>query len=188
MRDATIARNYADALFELTLREGTHEDALASFEAFAEVLEAEPRIRTFLETPKIAADVKKEMLRRVLDAAESSFVNFVCVVMDHDRQRLLRQMALELRALVDERKGRLHVDVTLAREPAAGQEAEIAEDLSRKLGKEVVPHVRVNPSIMGGVVVRFGDQVMDGSLKRRLATLRHQMLEADLPPWAASES
>lgn len=189
MRDATIARNYAEALFELTGRDGSHDAAVAAFEALASTLAEEPRIRAFLETPKIAAASKKDVVQRALaDNAPAVFVDFVRVVIDQNRQGLLDLMEKEYRTLVDVAEGRLHVEVMLARPPSAEQESEIAAGLSRKLRKDVVPHVRVNPNILGGVVVRFGDRVMDGSVKRQLATLRRRMLEADLPRDAASQS
>jgi F-type H+-transporting ATPase subunit delta len=64
----------------------------------------------------------------------------------------------------------------VARDATAVDEARIGEQLSRVLGKKVVPHMSVNPAILGGVVVRIGDTVMDGSVRRRLANLRGKML------------
>ncbi len=186
MRDTTIARNYAETLFELTARDDAHGAAVQAFEELVATLESEPRIRAFLETPKIPAATKKAVLYGLLkDRAPTSFVNFVRVVVDQNRQRLLRVIGSEYRTLVDAAQGRLHVEVTLARRPVESQQDEIAARLSDKLGKTVVPHVRVNPNILGGVVVRFGDRVMDGSLKRQLSTLRRRMMEADLPRDAA---
>jgi len=78
--------------------------------------------------------------------------------------------------LVDEVEGRVHASVTVAR-PADDSDREVVtKQLSRVLGKNVVPHFHVNPSILGGVIVRVGDTVLDGSLRRRLATLRARML------------
>jgi F-type H+-transporting ATPase subunit delta len=70
----------------------------------------------------------------------------------------------------------VHANVTVAREATAADESKIAEQLTRVVGKTVVPHVTVNPAILGGVVVRIGDTVMDGSVRRRLARLKGQML------------
>jgi len=66
--------------------------------------------------------------------------------------------------------------VTVARETDEAGRAEIATQLSRMFGKQVVPHVSVDPSIMGGVVVHVGDTVLDGSVRKRLASLRRKML------------
>jgi F-type H+-transporting ATPase subunit delta len=78
--------------------------------------------------------------------------------------------------LVDQVEGRVHASVTVAREPDDSDREVVTTQLKRALGKDVVPHFHVNASILGGVVVRVGDTVLDGSVRRRLATLRSRML------------
>ena len=85
-------------------------------------------------------------------------------------------IAIEYRLLVDQVVGRVHANVTIARDADEAERAVIAKQLSDVLGKEVVPHVTVDPDIIGGIVVRVGDRVMDGSVRRRLANLRQRML------------
>jgi F-type H+-transporting ATPase subunit delta len=80
--------------------------------------------------------------------------------------------------LVDAVEGRVHAAVSVAREPDDSDRALVTSHLSRALGKDVVPHFLVNPQLLGGVVVRVGDTVLDGSVRRRLATLRRRMLGA----------
>jgi F-type H+-transporting ATPase subunit delta len=65
--------------------------------------------------------------------------------------------------------------VTVAREPDGATQATIADGISKALGKTVVPHYVVKPEILGGIVVRVGDTVMDGSVRRRLSSLRAQL-------------
>ena len=79
---------------------------------------------------------------------------------------------------MDRVEGRIHASVTVAREADDTDRQVIAGHLSKSLGKEVVPHFQVNPAILGGLIVRFGDTVLDGSVRRRLATLRGRMLVA----------
>jgi F-type H+-transporting ATPase subunit delta len=73
-------------------------------------------------------------------------------------------------------EGRVHAQVTLAKPVNEAERAEIGRHLSKTLGKPVVPQVRVNPNIVGGIIVRIGDRVMDGSIRRRLGVLRSRML------------
>jgi F-type H+-transporting ATPase subunit delta len=89
---------------------------------------------------------------------------------------LLPQIAREYHDLVDQVEGRIRASVTVAQEAADGERRAISKELSRAYGKEVVPHFVVNPAILGGVVVRVGDTVLDGSVRRRLASLRSRML------------
>ena len=89
---------------------------------------------------------------------------------------LIPEIASEYRMLIDESENRVHANVTVAREPTEPERDALARQLSRLLGKRVVPHISLNPAILGGVIVKVGDTVMDGSVRRRLATLRQRML------------
>ncbi len=181
MRETTIARSYAEALFALGERHEAHAAFAEAFHQLSALIERVPRVRTFLESPKIEAANKKAVLQGALQGrVPQLFLNFVLVVLDKRRQRLLPEIAREYDALLDERSGRLHVEVTLAREPDERAEEDLRAELSRILGKRVIPHVVVNPNILGGLVVRYGDKVMDGSLRRRLSTLRRRLLDVEL--------
>jgi F-type H+-transporting ATPase subunit delta len=182
VRDETVARNYAEALFDLAQR---HE-GLASFgegiETVARLLAETPRFRQFLETPRIDSEAKKETLRKSFEGrVPPMLLNFLLVTVDKRRQRLLERIAVEFAALVDEHENRAHVDVTVAQPLDDATAAALESRLSRLLGKTAVPHVRVDPSILGGVVVRAGDTIYDGSLRRRLERMRRQLMTAALP-------
>jgi F-type H+-transporting ATPase subunit delta len=182
VRDATVARSYAEALFELGERHGAHDDFAQGLNTITSLLESDVRVRAFLETPKIEVEKKKSALRRALgDQVSPMFMNFVLVVLQKRRQRLIHAIAAAYRELLDEKLGRLHVQVTLAHEPDEAAEQAVTAELSRILGRSVIPHISVDPALLGGIVVRYGDRVMDGSLRRRLVSLRHRMIEAALP-------
>jgi F-type H+-transporting ATPase subunit delta len=181
VRESTIARSYAEALFELGERHGQAEAFSAALTLIAATLESEGRLRLFLETPKVEPAEKKRVLVEALrEQVPPLVLNFLLVVLDKGRQRILPQIAREYRALLDESLGRVHAEVTVAREPDERTEREIAAELSRALGKTVIPTIQVDPKIIGGIIVRYGDRVMDGSLKRRLVTLRRRLLDAKL--------
>lgn len=182
MRGETVARNYAETLFELARR----HDALDAFEdgigTVATLLEENPGFRRFLETPRIADEEKKEVLRTVFeDALPGPLLNFLLITVDKRRQRLLGRIAREFRSLVDEHEGRTHVEVTLARELDDAAVDDVGRRLSKMLGTEAIPHVRVDSRILGGVVIRTGDTIYDGSIRRRLEGMRRRMQEVALP-------
>ena len=112
------------------------------------------------------------------------FLNFLLVVLRKRRQRLLHAIAASYRDLLDEKLGRLHVQVTMAHEPDEQAEQTLVSELTRILGRQVIPHITVDPALLGGVVVRYGDNVMDGSLRRQLLSLRNRLVEAALPATA----
>lgn len=181
MREETVARNYAETLFALAERhEGVeaYQDALA---ALVGILNENPGLRTFLATPRIAAADKKAVLRSALDGrVPGRFLSFLLVTVDKRRQALLGQIALSYNELLDEHRGRVHVEVTVARALDGAAQKSVAGRLSRLLGRTAIPHFRVHPEILGGVVVRAGDTVYDGSLRRRLEGMRHSLLAASL--------
>lgn len=181
MRENTVARSYAVALFELGQRTGQHAEFVAALQSLDALLASDARVRTFLYTPQLDASAKKDALRRALSGrVPPLFLNFVMVVLDKRRQRLLPDISHAYRALLDEHLGLLNVQVTLAREPDERAEEEIAAQLTRVLGRKVVPHLHVEPAILGGIVVRYGDYLLDGSLRRRLLRLRERMLDTTL--------
>ena len=179
MRDATIARNYAEVLLALARRSDNDLDGWGRMIGdIAETMRADRRVRRFLESPRVAEDEKNAVLARALGAAATprTFLRFLQTLVSNRRQMLIPDIAAEYTKLVDEEEGRLHADVTVARPSSLAEESAIAAQLSRALGKKVVTHMRVNPEILGGVVVRVGDTVMDGSVRRRLAVLRNRLV------------
>jgi len=182
VRDTTLARNYAEALFELGERHHAHEEFVRSVTLLDTLLGADRRIRQFLEMPKIDTGAKQRALRQALSGhVPVLFLNFLLVVLAKRRQRLLAEIGTEYAALLDEKLGRLHVQVTLAHEPDAATSSRIAAELTRILGRAAIPHIQVDPAIIGGIIVRYGDRIMDGSMRRRLLTLRGRLLAAALP-------
>lgn len=177
MRDSTIARNYAEALLELARRAKDLEGWGQLLAGVADAVGREPKLRAFLETPRVDTHAKIAVLRKALaDRAPSAFVRFIESVVRHRRQMLIPEIAMEYADLVDEAANRLHADVTLAREPDAQLRKVIAERLSRAFAREVLPHITVDPRVLGGMVVRVGDTVIDGSVQRKLNRLRGQLL------------
>lgn len=181
MDNATIARSYATALFELAGRSGDTEAMSRAFASVNAAVGSTPRFSDFLRSPKIEVDEKKGVLRTAFEAhVPPVFMNFLMVVLDKRRQRLLREIAREYDLLMDEKLGRVNVSVTLAHEPDAAEVADITASLERLTGKAVMPHMHVDAEILGGIIVRYGDRLLDGSLRRQLISLRGRLLEASI--------
>lgn len=182
MRDETVARNYAETLFELALRNEALQDYGDAVETVAKLIEEDPKFRLFIETPRIDDADKKNVVKKAFEASlPKHVVNFVLVTIDKRRQRLLRSISQQYQLLFDAHIGREHVQVKVARPADDATREVIAEKLSVALGKEVIPNFRVDAGILGGLVVRTGDTIYDGSIRRRLEGLRRRLLAADLP-------
>lgn len=177
MRDSTIAKNYAEALLELARRA---EDPAGWGKLIRDVaagVETDITLKHFLESPKISEAQKNDVFFQALgDRVPRHFLRFLQTLVRKRRQMLIPEIAVEYDNLLDVHEGRVHATVTVAAESTDAEVSEIAGELSRVVGKTVVPHMQVNPAILGGVVVKIGDTVMDGSVRRRLARLKAQML------------
>lgn len=177
MRQTTIARNYAEALISLARKAEDLRGWGTLIQSVADAMRRDATLRAFLETPRIDAASKNEVLRKALaDRAPSKFVRFVESVVTRRRQMLIPEIAQEYMDLVDVAENRMHATVTVARQSDDRTRDLIAQRLSKIFRKTVVPHLVVDERILGGVVIRVGDTVMDGSVRRRLGMLRQKML------------
>lgn len=178
MRDTTIARNYAEALVTLAQRAGDLDGWGRMMDEVAQLVTRDQRVRRFLESPSVPVGEKNEILRKAFqDRMPRLMVRFLEALVRNRRQLLIPTIASEYATLVDESLGRVRAEVTLAREPQPGEVEAIAASLSKTLGRTAVAHVRVNPDIVGGVIVRVGDYVKDGSVRRRLGVLRSKLVQ-----------
>jgi len=179
MREPTIAKNYAETLLELAQRSGDLHAWGDMLDSIADAMEPDKRLRVFLESPRVSAQRKNEVMQKAYGSQlPRNFLRFLQALVTHRRQMLIPAIAHAYHDLVDQVEGRVHASVTVAREADDADRDLVVKQLSRVLGKEVVPHFHVNPSILGGIIVRVGDTVLDGSVRRRLATLRSRMLAA----------
>ena len=177
MRNATVARNYAEALLVVAERSGEMERYGDLIAGVAGAIRADQRIALVLESPRVPKQEKSRLLEEALqDSAPPEFVRFLQAVVRRGRQGLLGDIAEAFEAGVDSRMNRVHAGVVVSTEPDTALRGEIVERLSAVLGKEVRPVFRVDPGILGGVVVRVGDRIFDGSVRRRINLLRRKML------------
>jgi F-type H+-transporting ATPase subunit delta len=189
VRSELIARNYAETLLDLADRNGgpaAMDQFAAALDEVAGLVQSDPRVRQFLETPRVPAAEKKKALRAALAGrAPELFLRFVSVLVDKRRQTLLPEIAEAFRGLVDERMGRVRVQVAISHLPDEALQAEIGNALALRLGRAVIPTFTVEPDLLGGMVVQVGDEILDGSVRSSAARLRRAMMAAQLPPSAA---
>jgi F-type H+-transporting ATPase subunit delta len=176
MRPITIARNYAEALFELGEQSGQSDRFAQLIDAVAAAVETTPEIQAVLNSPRVPKAEKVRLLGTALHDAPRGFVLFLQALVKRGRQPLLREIASEYDALLDIKHNRIRAGVTLARPADERVREQIRQALSRQLGKEVVAGYSVDPEILGGAVVRIGTRHYDGSLRRRLTKLRRHLL------------
>jgi F-type H+-transporting ATPase subunit delta len=181
MRDATIAATYADVLLTLAQRAKDTAGWATMVGDVAAAVEQDSRLRKFLESPRIGDAKKIEVLRKAFaKVVPAALLRFFEALVHHRRQTLIPAISTAYNRLLDELEGRVHADVTVARPLDDKARASLAAQLTRAVGagRSVVPVVRVHPPILGGVIVRLGDRVADGSVRTRLARLRQLLASA----------
>ena len=176
MRNPAIARNYAEALFALSETTGRAEEYAGLIEAVAAAITTSPEIEAVLTSPRVPKARKVELVGQALKAVPVEFMRFVQGVVRRGRQLYFTDIAREYGALVDTKFNRLRATVSLARQPNQALQDSIRAELSRALGKEVHPTFHVDASLLGGTIVKVGDRIFDGSLRRKMASLRRQLL------------
>ncbi len=177
MRERTIARNYAEALFQAGEQAGETERYADLIEALAGAIRSDDHIREVLVSPRVPKPTKHQILTRALSHyAPERFIKFLGAVVKRGRQGIMVAISEEYLSLVDRKLNRIHAGVVLAREPDVEFQELIRRKLSEVFGKEVIAHYRADPEILGGLIVRIGDRIMDGSVRRRMTSLRRQLL------------
>lgn len=176
MRAETIGRNYAEALYSLGEKSGQTEAYADLLDAIAAAIETEPMVQAVLMSPRVTKAAKSKLLAAAMPKAPREFILFLQAVVKRGRQGLFRAIATQYMGLLDIKVNRVRAGVTLVREATEETRRTIAEGLKRALKKDVIATYRVDPEILGGLVVRVGDRVYDGSVRRRMLRLRRQLV------------
>ncbi len=176
MRSITIARNYAEALFDLGEGSGHTGRYAELIDAVTGAVETTPEVQAVLMSRRVPKFQKAKLLSSALEGAPREFVLFLQALVKRGRQRLLREIAAEYLTLLDIKHNRVRAGVTLAHPANQSLQGDIQAALSRQLGKEVLAAFHVDPEILGGTVVRVGERIHDGSIRRRATKLRRHLL------------
>ncbi|MCU0621162.1 MAG: ATP synthase F1 subunit delta [Gemmatimonadales bacterium] len=176
MRPAGVARNYAEALFALGDRSGRLEEYAGLLDAVAAAVSESEVVASVLASPRVPKATKGRLVGAALRDAPEEFARFVQAVVRRGRQDWLGDIAREFGALVDSRFNRVRASVLVAREPSDETRRLIHDRLEAAFKKQVLETYLVVPSVLGGAVVKVGDRVYDGSVRRSLTRLRRQLL------------
>ena len=171
-------RGYAQALFSVAQAEDALEDVQDELFRFARALDQENQLRETLTDPALPIDRKKAVLQDILGTQASPHtVSIVGFLVEQGKTRELTAIVDELVALASEHRDAAVAEVRTAVQLDDRQRDELAKALEQATGKKVELKVVVDPSILGSVIARVGDQVIDGSIKRRLEMARDQLSE-----------
>ncbi len=186
MAKAPMAKRYAQALFSLAEAEESREAWLDDLAGIQEQM-ADSSVALFFGEPRVPAERKQEAAARIAEGARPLVRNFLGLLAQRQATGSLPAIVSEYRRLLNERLGRAQAVVTTAAPISAEQRGRLAASLGAMLDKEVVLDEREDPEIIGGIVVRIEDRIIDGSVRSRLNGLR-QSLGRQAPVPAAYET
>ncbi len=171
------ARRYAQAVFEIARERDSFDRWQEDLQALAGIA-SHPELAALLRNPRLPVDAKRQLLREALSRAGEEAVNLATLLVARGNlEALAGPIAAEYLRRLDEARGIVHAEVLTAVELEPAEETRITQDLAEATGKEVRLERRVDPSIVGGMVIRIGDQVVDGSISSRLKGLQRNLSE-----------
>jgi len=178
MLKGAVARRYAGAMFELGLKQNKLDQTLDDVREIARVF-ANRKLAYLLREPKVPLQRKETALRQNLASRVlPPSLNLALLVVQRELVELMPNIARELEQLVLNYKNQAMAEVTTATKIDGAQKDLIKQALERRTGKSIILQTRVQPAILGGVIARVGDQLIDGSIRYRLSSLRQQLINA----------
>jgi F-type H+-transporting ATPase subunit delta len=176
-----IAQKYARALFDSAMAEEKLPVVAEGMRFLVALREEDPAFLEFLVSPEVLTEHKVEFIRKVFGPRlDPMIVNFLFLLVDKGRIDLLPGICRGLIRLVEEHQGLLRAEVVTAHGLEAGEEKRLKEELDRITGKNVILEKRIDPSLIGGVIVHLGDRIIDRSLKRGLKVLSDRLMQAQI--------
>ncbi len=173
-----IARRYADALVDLAAEQDILEAVAGDLATFSSVLTGSEELSAALTNPGFSVDERQGVVSALLDQGQAGKMtrNFLFLLVDNDRMPAFPAILAAFQAQVDERLGRVRATVSSATALDAATLAEIEKQVQHMTGKdEVILASEVDPSLIGGIVTRVGDLLLDGSIRTQLSTIRTKL-------------
>jgi ATP synthase F1 delta subunit len=172
-----LAQVYARSLFEVALEHGKLDELRDQLAQFAEALAANRELSVFFFSPYFSSVEKQDGLDRVLDGADTHFMSFLKLLVENHRMPVIFRVRREYDRLWEQENKLLPVEITSAIELDAATTGSVAARIGESTGHKVMLTTRVEPEILGGIVVRVGNSILDASIRNRLEQLRKQVAQ-----------
>ncbi len=176
---STIAKRYARAFFDIAAEENRYEAYYGELQQFVSVIEESADLGEFLSNPIFDNDDKKAVVKTILEKISLSGIaaNFLSLLADKQRIDILPDIVRCYRELMDEALKKVRVQVKTAFPLSSALSGDLAKSLEVITGKQVEMTIEEDPSLLGGVVVKVGDTLYDGSIKSQLNNIRNLLGE-----------
>ena len=173
-----VATVYARSLFEVAREHKQLDEVREELDQFAAALNEHRQMAVFFFSPYFSTDEKKSALKRSVEGAEPIFMNFLEALLEHRRMTAIFRIRAEYEHLWDEENKRLPVQITSAIELDPKTVRSIGDRISERTGQTVQLSSKVDPDLIGGIVLRVGNVILDASIRNRLNQLRKTVAQA----------
>ncbi|MBC8104988.1 MAG: ATP synthase F1 subunit delta [Anaerolineae bacterium] len=172
------ALSYANALLELADESKTPPEAIAAdLDGLRSLVGSDANFQLYLRDPSISKEGRWTVLRKVLQAQVSPLLlQFMGVLNEKNRLGLLTQIADAFDAILDEKLGKVEVDLIVAHKLSPDELRDATQRITQALKREAVVHPYVDESIIGGMILRVGDKLIDASVKNQLHAIKEKLL------------
>lgn len=178
MNDLIAANRYAQALFELVEEAGQEEEMEKEIISFSEALKASPELLKFFLSPQYKIAEKRSFLERIYQhgVSQKVLLDFLTILLEKNRFHLIHDIVTEFRKIEDLAQGQAVAEIRSAAPLDAKTEAAIVARIERMAGYRIRVKKEVDPSLIGGVVVKVRNKVLDGSVKHHLNRIKEELL------------
>jgi F-type H+-transporting ATPase subunit delta len=173
-----IAQVYARSLFQVAEEHDVLDEVHDQLNEFVDALNSNRDLAVFLFSPYFSVQEKKEGLERAVTGADPFLMNFLQALIEHHRMPVIFRIRARFEELWDEERRLLPVEVTSSVELDQGTVDSIGERIGEQTGRTVELSSKVDPEILGGIVLRVGNFILDASIRNRLNQLRKQVAQA----------
>jgi F-type H+-transporting ATPase subunit delta len=172
-----LAQVYARSLFQAALEKGRLDELREQLAQFADALDEHRELAVFFFSPYFSTAEKQQALSTLLDGADEIFLNFLSLLIENHRMPVIFRIRHEYERLWDQENKTLPVEITSAIALDEATTESLGRTIGERAGRRVTLAARVDPNILGGIIIRVGNSILDASIRNRLEQLRRHVAQ-----------
>ncbi|MBH0230594.1 F0F1 ATP synthase subunit delta [Halobacillus yeomjeoni] len=180
MSQTIVARRYANALFQLGQEKSKLDQLETELRTLSDVFQSNQKLITFLKHPRVTVEQKKQMMNDAFKGFSAEVINTLHILLDRHREEIIPDMIAEFITMMNDAKGIADAEVYSVRELSDAELQRISETFAPKVGKRSLNLKNVvDPTILGGIRLRVGNRIFDGSVSGKLRRMERNLVSAN---------
>jgi F-type H+-transporting ATPase subunit delta len=172
-----LAQVYGRSLFQVAREQGKLDELREQLGQFADALDEHRELAVFFFSPYFSSQEKRDALDTLLDGADEIFINFLALLIENHRMPVIFRIRQEFERLWEEENRTLPVQITSAIALDDATTESLGRTIGERAGRKVTLAARVDPDILGGIIIRVGNSILDASIRNRLEQLRRHVAQ-----------